>query len=114
MDLGSAIVAVGRASKRSKIGRKLSRRLSMVAKMPSIIQTKFRSDNPLQQSRSRNGRHAVRNFEITIIAPDKTQRLVSKFCCFILFIFYFFLGLYVLYYLLTFLLHCINCPQCNN
>jgi hypothetical protein len=77
MDLGSAIVAVGRASKRSKIGRKLSRRLSMVAKMPSIIQTKFRSDSPLLPSRNRNGRHAARNFEITIIAPDKTQRLVS-------------------------------------
>ncbi|CAB3361989.1 Hypothetical predicted protein [Cloeon dipterum] len=81
MDFGSAIDAVGRASKRSKIGRKLSRRLSMVAKVPSLIQNKFRtSDNQQHQggrSRSSSMRHVSRTFEISIIAPDKTQRLVA-------------------------------------
>lgn len=82
MDIGSAIVAVGRASKRTKLGRKLSRRLSLVAKVPSLIQTKFRNDssNSTQKYRAYNNlrQQQTRNFEITIIAPDKSQRLVSN------------------------------------
>lgn len=61
-----------------KIGRKLSRRLSLIAKVPNIFNVKFTgAENPDAQQKIVSDVSAVESVEITVIAPDKTQRLVS-------------------------------------
>ncbi|EGI57680.1 hypothetical protein G5I_14206 [Acromyrmex echinatior] len=54
-----------RLRRRSKLGRRLTRRLSLVAKMPAAILSRANPPEP-------------RPVEITAIAPDKTQ-LTSDF-----------------------------------
>ena len=57
-----------RLRRRSKLGRRLTRRLSLVAKMPAAILSRANPPEP-------------RPVEITAIAPDKTQLTVSKVLC---------------------------------
>lgn len=68
-----------------KIGRKLSRRLSLIAKVPNIFNVKFAGNEgstapqksvPLAAAAA-TADSVVLVHEITVIAPDKTQRLVS-------------------------------------
>lgn len=54
-----------RVRRRAELGRRLTRRLSLVAKMPAAILSKANPPEP-------------RPVEITAIAPDKTQLTVSK------------------------------------
>lgn len=54
-----------RVRRRAELGRRLTRRLSLVAKMPAAILSKANQPEP-------------RPVEITAIAPDKTQLTVSK------------------------------------
>jgi hypothetical protein len=61
---------VERTPRRTKLGRKLSRRLSLVTKVPNMITVRLSASRDSLRSRHRN-------FEITTIAPDKTQRIVS-------------------------------------
>lgn len=63
------------ASKRGKLGRKLSRRLSLVTKVPNMIGVKLKSEFGSKDS-PRTRTHS-RHLEITVIAPDKSQRIVS-------------------------------------
>ena len=90
MDLGSALsAAVGRASKRSKLGRKLSRRLSLVARVPSLLHTKLQRAGAGDPGNTGQRKYAAYNsvqrqagsrmYDITVIAPDKTQRVVRYF-----------------------------------
>lgn len=58
--------------RRSRLGRRISRRLSLVSRVPGIIGTRIR-----QEFGSRDSL-APRRIEITVIAPDKTQR---NLCC---------------------------------
>lgn len=63
-----------RKSKPCALGRRLSRRLSLVAKVPAIINAK------LKHEISHGGQDLfpdLKHFEVTVIAPDKTQRIVS-------------------------------------
>lgn len=53
-----------RMRRRAELGRRLTRRLSLVAKMPAAILNRA---NPPE----------LRSIEITAIAPDKTQLAVS-------------------------------------
>lgn len=77
MDVGNALA---RASRRTKIGRKISRRLSLVTKVPNMISIKLKQELGGSRDNLRANRTSqIRNFEITAIAPDKTQRIVSKF-----------------------------------
>lgn len=70
-----------------KIGRKLSRRLSLIAKVPNIFNVKFTgTESPAVPQKNVNGVAAIvadcsvaLAYEITVIAPDKTQRLVSTY-----------------------------------
>lgn len=62
-----------RASRRTKLGRKLSRRLSLVTKVPNMITVRLGGS----RDAPRTSRTQPRNLEITAIAPDKTQRIVS-------------------------------------
>lgn len=55
-----------RVRRRAELGRRLTRRLSLVAKMPAAILSKANPPEP-------------RPVEITAIAPDKTHLTVSKF-----------------------------------
>nr|XP_018906166.1 PREDICTED: uncharacterized protein LOC109036419 [Bemisia tabaci] len=59
--------APGKTAKPRKLARKLSRRLSMVAKMPALFNSKQIKGELGFPKRSRN-------IEIVAIAPDKTQR----------------------------------------
>lgn len=59
-----------------KLGRKLSRRLSLVTKVPNLIGTKLKSEFGSRDSLAFR-RRDNRQLEITIIAPDKSQRTVS-------------------------------------
>lgn len=64
-----------RKRKSTTLGRRLSRRLSLVTKVPSIINTK------LKQETSNGGFDSLADlkvFEVTVIAPDKSQRMVSN------------------------------------
>lgn len=54
-----------RLRRRAELGRRLTRRLSLVAKMPAAILSRANPPEP-------------RPVEITAIAPDKTQLTVSK------------------------------------
>ncbi|KZC09723.1 hypothetical protein WN55_00858 [Dufourea novaeangliae] len=54
-----------RVRRRAELGRRLTRRLSLVAKMPAAILSRANPPEP-------------RPVEITAIAPDKTQLTVSK------------------------------------
>lgn len=54
-----------RVRRRAELGRRLTRRLSLVAKMPAAILSRANQPEP-------------RPVEITAIAPDKTQLTVSK------------------------------------
>ncbi|XP_069705740.1 uncharacterized protein [Periplaneta americana] len=69
--------ALARASRRSKLGRKLSRRLSLVTKVPNMISVRLKQElsGSRDSLRTRRGSQQ-RNFEITTIAPDKTQRIL--------------------------------------
>lgn len=64
-----------------KIGRKLSRRLSLIAKVPNIFNVKFTgnaAETPTAPTVPQKiADAAVQTHEITVIAPDKTQRFVS-------------------------------------
>jgi len=66
-----------------KIGRKLSRRLSLIAKVPNVFNVKPAENRQPAAPQQRPvedaavDRTAVAH-EITVIAPDKTQRLVSE------------------------------------
>lgn len=53
-----------RVRRRAELGRRLTRRLSLVAKMPAAILSRANPPEP-------------RPVEITAIAPDKTQLTVS-------------------------------------
>lgn len=69
---------VGRSasSRRGKLGRKLSRRLSLVTRVPNLIGVKLKSEFGSRDSlRPRN---VPRHLEIIVIAPDKSQRIVSS------------------------------------
>ncbi|PSN53407.1 hypothetical protein C0J52_21383 [Blattella germanica] len=77
MDVGNALA---RASRRTKLGRKLSRRLSLVTKVPNMISVRLKQELGGSRDSLRTSRGLQqRNFEITTIAPDKTQRIVSAF-----------------------------------
>ncbi|EFN81363.1 hypothetical protein EAI_00352 [Harpegnathos saltator] len=58
-----------RVRRRAELGRRLTRRLSIVAKMPAAILSRANPPEP-------------RPVEITAIAPDKTQLTVSESHCF--------------------------------
>lgn len=68
-----------------KIGRKLSRRLSLITKVPNIFNVKFtgtgaegHAHGPQKMAAAfADETSAAQAHEITVIAPDKTQRLVS-------------------------------------
>lgn len=70
-----------------KIGRKLSRRLSLITKVPNIFNVKFAgAESPSTPHKIAHGVSAttvdddiMQAHEITVIAPDKTQRLVSTY-----------------------------------
>lgn len=63
-----------------KIGRKLSRRLSLITKVPNIFNVKFAgADSPSAAPQKNVVAADVSAHEITVIAPDKTQRMVSDF-----------------------------------
>lgn len=71
MDLGNYRTGPRtRIRRRAELGRKLTRRLSMVARVPAAIL--HRANNP-----------EPRPVEITAIAPDKTQLTVRYFLLFI-------------------------------
>lgn len=57
------------------LGRRLSRRLSIVAKVPAILNAKLKQEigtiEPLFADQ--------KVFDLTVIAPDKTQRIVSGY-----------------------------------
>lgn len=57
------------------LGRRLSRRLSIITKVPSILNTKFKQD--IFNGGSDFYLADKKCFDITVIAPDKTQRIVS-------------------------------------
>ena len=77
MDAGVSSALTG-ASRRTKLGRKLSRRLSLVAKFPNMISVRLKQELGGSRDSLRNGRNSHhRHLEITAIAPDKTQRIVS-------------------------------------
>jgi len=71
MDGGPGIGST-RTSRRTKLGRKLSRRLSLVTRVPNLISMRLKHE--IRESRDSQRR----NLEITAIAPDKTQRIVSN------------------------------------
>lgn len=62
-------------AKQSTLGRRLSRRLSIMTKVPSILNAK------LKQEIFKNGSDVFyserKSLDVTVIAPDKTQRIVS-------------------------------------
>ncbi|KAK7575579.1 hypothetical protein V9T40_011865 [Parthenolecanium corni] len=62
-------------AKHSTLGRRLSRRLSIVTKVPSMLNAKLR------QEIFKGGTDAFYSerkcSDVTVIAPDKTQRIVS-------------------------------------
>jgi hypothetical protein len=67
-----------RASRRTKLCRKLSRRLSLVTKVPNMISVRLRQELGGSRDSLRTGGGSQRKLlEITVIAPDKTQRIVS-------------------------------------
>jgi len=77
MDTGVCGTLAG-ASRRTKLGRKLSRRLSLVAKVPNMITVRLKQELGGSRDSLRAGRSCHhRHLEITAIAPDKTQRIVS-------------------------------------
>ena len=77
MDTGVGSMLAG-ASRRSKLGRKLSRRLSLVAKVPNMISVRLKQELSGSRDSLRAGRSSHhRHLEITAIAPDKAQRIVS-------------------------------------
>ncbi|XP_039300570.1 uncharacterized protein LOC111049360 [Nilaparvata lugens] len=55
----------------SSLGRRLSRRLSLISKMPTLLAEKTRGG-----SRDSSAGSSSRRLEITVIAPDKTQRIL--------------------------------------
>ena len=76
MDTGVGSTLAG-ASRRSKLGRKLSRRLSLVAKVPNMITVRLKQELSWSRDSLRAGRSSHhRHLEITAIAPDKTQRIL--------------------------------------
>lgn len=76
MDAGVSSALTG-ASRRTKLGRKLSRRLSLVAKFPNMISVRLKQELGGSRDSLRNGRNSHhRHLEITAIAPDKTQRIL--------------------------------------
>ncbi|KAJ9577106.1 hypothetical protein L9F63_006314, partial [Diploptera punctata] len=76
MDVGNTL---SKASRRTKLGRKLSRRLSLVTKVPNMISIKLKQELGGSRDSLRTNRASQpRSFEITAIAPDKTQRIVSR------------------------------------
>jgi hypothetical protein len=77
METGVGSTLAG-ASRRTKLGRKLSRRLSLVAKVPNMISVRLKQELGGSRDSLRAGRSPRhRHLEITAIAPDKTQRIVS-------------------------------------
>ena len=74
-DAISPKIASDQPEKKSKIalGRRLSRRLSIVTKVPAIINAKLKQE--LGSTDHFLGDQKV--FDLTVIAPDKTQRIVS-------------------------------------
>lgn len=62
-------------AKQSTLGRRLSRRLSIVTKVPSMLNAK------IKQEIFKGGTDAFylerKSLDVTVIAPDKTQRIVS-------------------------------------
>ncbi|XP_066996217.2 uncharacterized protein [Anabrus simplex] len=75
---GGGGVDSGTVSRRSKLGRKLSRRLSLVTKVPGLISGKLKQELGSRDSLRIRGssRQQQRSFEVTTIAPDKTQRIL--------------------------------------
>lgn len=67
---------VSRSASR-KLGRRLSRRLSLVTKVPNLIGTRLRTEFGSRDSLAVR-RRDNRQLEITVIAPDKSQRIVSR------------------------------------
>lgn len=64
-------------SHNSTLGRRLSRRLSLVTKVPSIINAKLKHD-VFSSSTPDFFVMDKKSFDLIAIAPDKTQRIVSN------------------------------------
>lgn len=70
MDL-SLLASPNSRKTRVGLGRRLSRRLSLVTRVPNLLGEKIRAEF------SKDSSAQSRKFEVTVIAPDKTQRIVS-------------------------------------
>ncbi|KAK9505026.1 hypothetical protein O3M35_009177 [Rhynocoris fuscipes] len=69
------------STRRAKLGRRLSRRLSLVTKMPNLLGARLRQEFGSRDSlkQTNNYRQPGKKLDITVIAPDKSQRNVSNF-----------------------------------
>ncbi|CAB0004460.1 unnamed protein product [Nesidiocoris tenuis] len=62
------------STRRVRLGRKLSRRLSLVARVPNLIGVRLRQEFGSSSSLSNP---STKTFHLTVIAPDKSQRIPS-------------------------------------